>query len=159
MPQVFPLDGTDATIYAQISELRKQIKDLGSNIVALPYSLTTWSTGSLAASGEETGIVSLSSTWLMLQMQVNRPCRVRLYDTTAHRDADVARARGVDPVTSTNPGVMLDWGFQTAGTYTMTPPVPGTTVPASSAVPYTIDNLDSVTGVVTVTFTFVSIHP
>lgn len=162
MPQIIPLDGTDASIFAQITDLRRQIKDLGNNIVTLPYASSNRSSASLTVSGQEIGTVALSSTWLMLEMQVNRPCRVRLYDTLAHANADASRARGVDPITANNPGVLLDWAFP-AGLVnqpvTMTPPIVGAAIPTSVNVPYVIDNLDSSSGVVAVTFTFVTLQP
>lgn len=41
-----------------------------------------------------------------LRLVSTAPCRIRAYGTDAHRDADVARAPGVDPLAGS--GVLLD---------------------------------------------------
>ena len=48
-------------------------------------------TASLAAGASESEVVELGKTAIVLAIEVSDDARVRLYDTTAHRDADAAR--------------------------------------------------------------------
>lgn len=87
----------------------------------------------------------------IFRVVTNRPARVRLYDTIAHRDADAARAPGTDP--EGNHGVMLDVVTTTELLdLTLSPAVDAHT---ALQIPITIDNLDLITGDTTLTFHYV----
>jgi hypothetical protein len=87
-------------------------------------------------------------------VQADRACRVRLYDTTTHRDADAARATGTLPTTtSPNHGCFLEIVFTGAGTQIVTAGASGF-VPSGVAVPITVTNLSGSTSTVALTFTF-----
>ena len=100
-------------------------------------------TGTLAVYASETGTVPMRPSYVLVSVTVDRPCRLRLYDSTAHRDADVTRPRGTDPDPTADTGLMCDIAFAAAGTRTMSPSVVGSVVPYGSDVPYTVDNLDA----------------
>lgn len=117
-------------------------------------SITTASLASLAA---ESGTVTLAKGYRLLQLQTDRPARVRLYTTAAKRDADAARALGANP-TAGDHGLMLEVVTATGVlTLDLSPTVDGfngDTTP-SSTVYYAVTNLDTATGTVTVTLTWV----
>lgn len=111
-------------------------------------------TASLAPDAQEADVVELGKKVDILTVELSGPARVRLYDTTAHRDADAARPRGTDPDPSTNHGVMLDFALDDADTFSMAPAAPVFTLDDTINVPYIVDNLDGSAAAVSVTFTF-----
>jgi hypothetical protein len=116
----------------------------------------TKTTASLAAGAREAGTVVLGWGFRVYKLSTNRPARVRLYDTVAHRDADLARAAATEP--TGDHGVLLDYVTQAGAlAATLSPLVDGFDGDATldMAIPITIDNLDSVTGTVSVTLTYV----
>jgi hypothetical protein len=54
-------------------------------------------TAALAAGASEAGTINMASGYRLLNLTTNAPARVRLYSSTAQRDADVSRAKGVAP--------------------------------------------------------------
>ena len=114
----------------------------------------TYTTGSLVASGQETGVVALAAGYRLYVVSTDRPARVRLYATVAYRDADASRPKGTDP--SGDHGVVLE--VITASDLlevTLAPVVNGAVLDGGgSMVPITVDNLDSTTGTVTVTIDY-----
>ena len=113
-------------------------------------------TTSLAANASYTGAIPLAIGYRLYSIQTDRPARVRLYGTTAQRDADLARAVGTDP--AANSGLMLD--FVTTPTMlsaALSPLVDGANLATtpSTSIPITVQNLDTATGTVTVTLTYI----
>jgi hypothetical protein len=96
-------------------------------------------TASLAAGASESGTIDLGKSYRLMTISTSAPARVRLYTTTAKRDADAARALGTDP--TGDHGLMLEF-VSTAGLLAadLSPTVDGFTVGGSTAAPYTITN-------------------
>jgi len=111
-------------------------------------------TASIATGATETGTITIAQGYRLLKIETDKAARVRLYTTTAGRDADVSRPFGVvEP--DINNGVMFD--FQTTGTNLsddVNPQVDGY-VYSGTSIPITITNLNGSTGTVTVTLTYV----
>ncbi|MFD6699679.1 MULTISPECIES: hypothetical protein [unclassified Microbacterium] len=116
-------------------------------------------TGTLAVYANGVGTVLMRPSYALVAVTVNRACRVRLYASTAQRDADVTRPRGTDPDPTLNHGLMVDLAFSAAGSRVMAPSVFGSVVPYGPNVPWTVTNLDA-TGpaVVQVTLTYMRIE-
>jgi hypothetical protein len=122
-----------------------------STFVRDTVSLTT---ASLAAGARHSGVIDMATGYEIIRVTVDLPARVRLYATTAARDADVSRAIGTDPDWTTDHGVYYDRQFPTASGRYATPPVPGFTDGTTVSVPILIDNLDTVARAITVTIIF-----
>ena len=120
------------------------------SLAATDYGKTT---GSLANGAYETGTWAPSSAQVheVLKVTVDRAARVRFYDSTAHRDADVSRAVGTDPTGDS--GLLLEANLPVGGNLYATPTsaVRLFEVAALGAVPYTITNLSGATSTVTLT--------
>jgi hypothetical protein len=127
--------------------------------VAPVRATATYTTGSLAAGAREVGIVAVAASYLLQRVQLSGTGRVRLYDTTGHRDADATRPPGTDPVSTADVGLMLDYAMQTAGTRTLSPMVTGASFEAApTSVPITVDNLGGAAAALTVTLTFLRLE-
>lgn len=115
----------------------------------------TATTSSLAynAMDSSTPIV-LAKSYRLLSIQCSRPARVRLYDTAAHQSADASRALGVDPVGDA--GCVFEFYAIDTATHTLSPLVDGASQEAtpSSSIAMTVTNMDSSTGTVVVTLTY-----
>lgn len=64
---------------------------------ALPRSYAIINSANLAAGASESGVVTVAKGFRISRIETTYKCRVRLYDSTAKRDADAARAVGTDP--------------------------------------------------------------
>lgn len=112
-------------------------------------------TSALAAGAMESGTVTAFPGWRVIRLATNRPARVRLYPTIAQRDADINRAPGIKP--KGNSGRLLEViTYPGALEWDMNP----TADLASSATEdptffSSVTNLDSVTGPVVTTYTYV----
>lgn len=112
-------------------------------------------TSALASGFTESGSVSAFPGWRVIRLETNRPARVRLYPTIAQRDADLDRRAGIKP--QGNSGRLLEV-VTYAGEliWDMNP-----TVDLASADPLdpiffsAVTNLDTVTGSVVTTYTYV----
>lgn len=128
--------------------------------VALPLAVqvsratATYTTASLANNAEETGTVTLAKAYRVLKLQADRACRVRVYDTVAHRTADAARAVGTKP--TGDHGLMLEYVFTAAGTVALSPTVDGFSGESTpvATIPVAIQNTSGSTSTVAVTFTY-----
>lgn len=112
-------------------------------------------TGALTVGDTELGTVSAFPGWRVIKLVTNRPARVRLYPTIAQRDADLSRGVGVKP--SGNSGRLLEVvTYPGALSWDMNPTVD---LAASDKTDPTffasVTNLDSVTGSVVTTYTYV----
>lgn len=112
-------------------------------------------TSSLApAAVDSTTTITLAKAYRLYSIQTSRPARVRLYDTAAHRTADLGRTAGTDP--ASDAGVILDFYATDTSTHALSPLVDGAnleTVP-TTAISMTVTNYDTATGTVTVTLTY-----
>ena len=124
---------------------------------SLPTRTTaTYTTASLANNAQETGLITLAPGYRVYKVVLSVQGRVRLYDSTAHRTADLSRAKGtpVDPLTDS--GLMLEVALQTGSlTRVLSPLVDGVNFESGDGVPITVQNLSGSSSVVTVTVTFV----
>ena len=94
-------------------------------------------TGPVVANGRETGVVTLAPTFSILSVTADVPCRVRLYASTALRDADATRAK--ETVPDGNHGLYMDVVIDSSETeWFLSPQVVGSSFNGSS-VPVTID--------------------
>lgn len=114
-------------------------------------------TNTLASSAEETGNITLNKGWRILKIQTDIAARVRLYCTTADRDADIDRVIGVDP--TGDHGVLFD--FVTTSdilTWRLTPVVDGSQMDGSptASIPITVTNLSGSTDTVQVDLTYIT---
>lgn len=112
-------------------------------------------TSVLAPGATELGTVSAFPGWRVIRLETNRPARVRLYPTIAQRDADLPRSVGIKP--KGNSGRLLEM-VTYAGQliWDMNPTVD--LAAADKADPtffVSVTNLDSVTGPVVTTYTYV----
>lgn len=112
-------------------------------------------TSSLIAGATEVGSVSAFPGWRVIRLEINRPARVRLYPTIAQRDADLIRGIGVKP--KGNSGRLLEVVTFPGGlTWDMNPTVDlASADPADPTFFSSVTNLDSVTGPVVTTYTYV----
>src|SRR3954464_3537064 len=112
-------------------------------------------TSALVAGAIETGAVSAFPGWRVIRLETSRPARVRLYPTIAQRDADLNRGIGVKP--KSNSGRLLEVVTYTGQLiWDMNPTVD--LAAADSLDPTffaSVTNLDSVTGSVVTTYTYV----
>lgn len=111
-------------------------------------------TASINAQSYETGTLTIFRAFSILSISTDYPCRVRLYDTLAHRNNDVNRAVGTYPAEDS--GCFFE--FITSSTLLSAPisrAVNGfnNESPVSSIIPYTITNLDTSTRTITLNLT------
>lgn len=112
----------------------------------------TFTSGSIVADASVSGTVSISPRYQLLQITTNYPCRVRLYTSTAKRDADLTRPIGTDP--EGNHGLLFE--FVTTSSLLaadLSPVVDGFS--ATSSVAYHLTNLDTVTRNLSITLNHV----
>lgn len=112
-------------------------------------------TSALATGTSEYGTVSAFPGWRVIKLETNRPARVRLYPTIAQRDADISRGVGVKP--AGNSGRLLEVvSYPGALVWDMNPTVDlAASDPGDPTFFATVTNLDSVTGTVVTTYTYV----
>lgn len=125
----------------------------GSTSPSQQRSTVVHTTPALATGQVARGTVSLATGYRVLRVATNRPARVRLYASIAQRDADELRGAGTDP--TGNHGLFMDVVTTAAVLSLVLTPSVHAFVESGSAVPITVTNLDSATGEVAVTLTFV----
>lgn len=112
------------------------------------------STSAIAANATENVTLSVHPGWRAFRLQSSRPARVRIYRTSTQRTADSARAIGTLP--SGDHGLLLEYVTTAADLdRSLSPAVDMHSDDAGSDFAVAITNLDSVTGIVTVTFDYV----
>ncbi len=115
----------------------------------------TYTTGSLADQAGESSTVTMAKGYKILRVVTDRASRVRLYTTTAKRDADVSRSRLTDP--AGDHGLIGEW-VTTAGVLSIdsAPEVVGSNLETvvTTAIAVRVDNLSGSTHTVATTFTF-----
>lgn len=103
---------------------------------------------SMAIDGEATGTITISPWYQLLQITTDHECRIRLYTSSAKRDADSGRLVGVDP--TGNHGLIFEFISSVALlSADLTPPVVG--FGDSANIAYNITNLSGVAQTITVT--------
>lgn len=138
------LDGTGKVPSAQLP------------VTAFTRATAAVTTGSLASGAQASTTIALAVGYRLYSIITNRPARVRLYTTTAKRTADVTRPIGTDP--SGDHGLVLDFVFDALVLGAdLSPMVDGVDLKGSpdGQIPVSIQNLDTVAGAVTVSFTYV----
>jgi hypothetical protein len=145
--------GTSTPVLKWWDLLSSTWKTLSSSSVR---STATYTTASLVTLASEMGAVTISKAYRLFAISTNRPARVRLYTTSAKRDADITRAVGTSP--TGDHGLMLE--FVTAASLLsadLSPTVDGFDgkITPDGAIPITVTNQDTATGTVTVTFTYI----
>lgn len=128
----------------------------------VPFALRGWSrqtvqivTASLAQDAGAVGVVDLAPGWRLYKVELDRPARIRLYASVAQRTADLSRPIGTDPDLESDHGLFFE--FASADTLLsaqLSPQVLGY-CPTGTQVPWAITNLDTDTGTVTATLTYV----
>lgn len=112
----------------------------------------TFTSGSIVANASVSGTVSISPRYQLLQITTNYPCRVRLYTSTAKRDADLTRPIGTDP--TGNHGLLFEFMSTTELLNAdLSPLVDG--FADTAAIAYSITNLSGATQTITVTLNHV----
>lgn len=104
----------------------------------------------------EAGTIALAQGYRLYRIQTDRPARVRLYATPAHRDSDAPRVVDTDPIG--DHGLMLEYvTTPLVLSAVLAPFVDGANLEAtpSPAIPYHITNTSGATGSVTATFTYI----
>lgn len=140
-------DAAQALTAAQALQARQNLK--------IYRSTASVTTTSLSPQATESGIVTMARAFTVLKITTDYPARVRLYDTVAHRDADVNRAVGIYP--SDSSGCLFE--FITTASLLTAPiirPVNGFNAEAtvSSSIAYNITNMDGSTRAITATLAF-----
>jgi hypothetical protein len=121
----------------------------------VPRADVSKTTASLADQASESGTITMATGYRISKIVTSVPARVRLYSTTAKRDADAARAIGEDP--TGDHGLMLEYitatGLLSAA---LSPMVDGYSLEATPTkdIPYSITNLSGGSSPVTITLTW-----
>lgn len=116
----------------------------------------THTSSSLAVNAQQSTTFTLkdAAAFRLYKIETDREARVRLYTTTAKRDADAARPVGTDP--TGDHGLILDVVTTTGVLSLELSPVVDAYLPGTAGtVPITVDNLSAGTSTVLVTFTYV----
>ena len=114
--------------------------------------------GTLTPGQIESGVWAIGKSFSVIAITVGTTARVRLYSTTALRDADVSRPATQPPIAGTQNGVIMDIVL-TAGTglsWVMSPAANGSdaAAPPTGSIGYNVTNLDTVNRQVQVTLTY-----
>lgn len=158
------LDSTTGDVYKKVTgawTLTGNIKGAtGASGAALPRSTVVLTTASLTNNAVEAGTVALAKSFMLMRVQVSAACRVELYATTAHRDADASRPASTPPTLGSQHGVITDLVLDTADKFDwhMSPEATGSNLEAvpTSSIAYRVTNLSGGTATITVTFTIVN---
>ena len=112
----------------------------------------TFSATALSNNATVTNTVSIASRYQLLHITTSHPCRVRLYTSTAKRDADLIRSIGTDP--TGNHGLLFEFISTTALlSADLSPLVDG--FADTAAIPYSLTNLSGAPQTISVTLNHV----
>lgn len=165
-PNARNLNGAGASTTLKTGQGTKVVTD-GSNYFCAFQALSARTsiqktTASLVNLAIESSVVALSKTILIVGITVDVPSRVRLYSTTAARDADVGRATTVPVAAGTENEVIMDVVLNNATglTWIMSPAAWGSDgkVSPDGNIAYNITNMNGATNAVTVTWTFIALE-
>jgi hypothetical protein len=124
--------------------------DTGS-AATLSRGTVSFTSGTLANTAVETGTVALGMRFDLLRASASAACRLRLYQTAAHRTADAGRAIGVTPVG--DHGVIADIYFVPGALDLRLPPLPpGANLEdtPTADIPYSLQNLSGGSAAITI---------
>lgn len=114
--------------------------------------------GSLAPGVTENSVLTAFPGWRITKIVTNRPARIRMYVTSAHRTLDVNRTMYIDPPIAQDHGLLFEaiTASPSPLAFSLTPTVDL----ASSAFDVSdyymaVTNLDSATGTVITTYTYI----
>lgn len=112
----------------------------------------SFAAATLASYAIATNTVNIASRYQLLHITTSHPCRVRLYTSTAKRDADLTRPIGTDP--EGNHGLMFEFISTTELlSADLSPLVDGFS--DSATIPYSITNLSNEIQTISVTLNHV----
>jgi len=112
----------------------------------------TFAAAALANNATATNTVNIASRYQLLHITTDHPCRVRLYTSTAKRDADLTRPMGTDP--TGNHGLLFEFISTTELlSADLSPLVDG--FADTAAIPYSLTNLSGAIQTITVTLNHV----
>ncbi len=120
-----------------------------------PRKTVTYTTAALADGSGESGTVIMAKGYKVLRVETDRACRVRLYTTTAKRDADVSRLATDDPLG--DHGCIAEWiTLAILLSVDCAPEMIGANMEAApvSAIAIRVENLSGAAHTVAVTLTF-----
>lgn len=117
---------------------------------------TAYTSASLAASAQESGVITLAKTFMVLSVTTNYPARVRLYTDIESRDADAARAIGTDP--TGNHGLIMDLVTTTEDLTWKHLCVAGSVFDETTSCPIIVSNLDSVSRSIVATINWIQME-
>lgn len=114
---------------------------------------TSFTTASLANLASGTGSFALAKAFKIISIGVDNKARVQLYNTSASRTADAARAELLPPTTT---GVIVDVTVDNASTWALTPEPIGSNgdVSVTNTIYYQVTNESGATNTITVTIVF-----
>lgn len=120
-------------------------------------------TASLADTASESGSININcGTFAMIEIHVDRDCRVEFYSTAAFRTADAGRAYNTPPSSGGENGIIADFGFDSGGaqTWVCSPALIGANTDSSplSTLYYRVTNMSGSTSTVAVTITIVPLE-
>lgn len=152
------------TQYQAKSELEtiidNAILEYDNNIGTTPASIpslrqtTTITTLLLNPDEIEIGLALMSKSYQLRRIEVDKPCRIRLYMTVLDRNNDLSRPHSVTP--PQNSGTVIDLEMAASSYYRLDYPIDGYDDEAipDGYIPYSITNMDSTSGVVNVTLSY-----
>ena len=111
-------------------------------------------TASLANLATENGTLAFAAGYRLLKVDVDKACRVRVYNSSAQRTADASRAIGQNVDIATDHGLVLEYVATALIDAELSPTVDGY-CPSGTDAYYAIENRSGSTGTVTVIFTWI----
>lgn len=116
---------------------------------------SSYTTPSLSPGSSNVSVIPLGIGYRLYKLVMTKPARVRLYASAAYQSADAPRSIGVDPVG--DHGLMFEFvGTSTVLSAVLSPFVDGASFENSSNIPISISNVDTSSGTIQVTLTFMA---
>jgi len=156
-PQAIIPSGGNTTIVRSLSSSASSGGSSTSTTLAI--SSTSVKTSAILAGSKFSGSFTLSKAFELLSVSATSPCRIQLYGTSLAQLADASRPLDVSPPAGTSQNIICDvvldtapllWSFQNREGANADNPV-------SSTIYLTVTNLDAITDVVTLTFSYIPI--
>jgi len=131
----------------------------GSTTASLSITSMSVQTTSLTPGSQFVGSFDLSKAFELLSLSATSPCRVRMYGSLVAQSADLSRALDTSPPAGTGQNIICDvvldtapllWNFQNREGANADNPV-------TSKVYLTVTNLDAISDIVTLSFSYIPI--
>lgn len=135
---------------------RGLIEAIGDSASSVARSDTAYTSASLAANAQESGVITLAKTFMVLSATTNYPARVRLYTDIESRDADAARPIGTDP--TGNHGLIMDLVTTAEDLTWKHLCVAGSVFDETTSCPIIVTNLDSEARSIEATINWISME-